>query len=326
MNTIVSQFFQPSPHQNVESNASAAHGMEGEPLTVEQAIANLRQRQDLGLCYYAAWWLGKFRVCEPSAIDALLEALQDELDRSPDGGYPLRRNAARALGKVGAHGGDGVGDRPIVPRLVECLGDSDYYVREAAVQALELIGDPACIPALMKLLDGGVAVATQVPGKPHLREPYDSVIEALGTLQATEGVEAIHPFLNHSMARVQLSAARALWQLTGDSQYGDRLVQALQAPELQLRRSALIDLGAIGYVPAAGAIAQTLAENSLKLIALKGLLVQSLEDVSPQMPERISTQPSMQSTQSMQPSESLLLPSVLSEVTMSILDLMDGLL
>ncbi|MHC5827181.1 MAG: HEAT repeat domain-containing protein, partial [Nostoc sp.] len=32
------------------------------------------------------------------------------------------------------------------------------------------------------------------------------------------------------------------------------------------------DLGAIGYLPAADAIAQTLAENSLKLISLKGLL------------------------------------------------------
>jgi phycocyanobilin lyase alpha subunit len=34
----------------------------------------------------------------------------------------------------------------------------------------------------------------------------------------------------------------------------------------------LADLGAIGYLPAAEAIAETLAENSLKLISLKGLL------------------------------------------------------
>jgi phycocyanobilin lyase alpha subunit len=33
-----------------------------------------------------------------------------------------------------------------------------------------------------------------------------------------------------------------------------------------------MDLGAIGYLPAAKAIADTLAENSLKLIALKGIL------------------------------------------------------
>ena len=54
--------------------------------------------------------------------------------------------------------------------------------------------------------------------------------------------------------------------------YGDRLVAALEGDKLQLRRAALSDLGAIGYLPAAPAIAQTLAENSLKLISLKGLL------------------------------------------------------
>ena len=38
-----------------------------------------------------------------------------------------------------------------------------------------------------------------------------------------------------------------------------------------------MDLGAIGYLPAAKAIGETLAENSLKLIALKGLLERHLE-------------------------------------------------
>ena len=46
----------------------------------------------------------------------------------------------------------------------------------------------------------------------------------------------------------------------------------MQGEELQLRRSALMDLGATGYPPAAPAIANTLAENSLKLVALKELL------------------------------------------------------
>ncbi|MGH2416298.1 MAG: HEAT repeat domain-containing protein, partial [Microcystaceae cyanobacterium] len=62
------------------------------------------------------------------------------------------------------------------------------------------------------------------------------------------------------------------YQLTQDVVYGERLVQALTEQDLQLRRAALADLGAIGYLPAAESIAQTLAENSLKLIALKGLL------------------------------------------------------
>jgi phycocyanobilin lyase alpha subunit len=72
-----------------------------------------------------------------------------------------------------------------------------------------------------------------------------------------------------------------MYQLTPDpqaaSQYGDRLIQALAVDELQLRRAALADLGAIGYLPAAQPISATLAENSLKLIALKGLLEKQLQ-------------------------------------------------
>jgi phycocyanobilin lyase alpha subunit len=45
---------------------------------------------------------------------------------------------------------------------------------------------------------------------------------------------------------------------------------------LKLRRVALGDLGAIGYMAAAEAIAQSKVENSFKLIALKGLLEHQL--------------------------------------------------
>jgi phycocyanobilin lyase subunit alpha len=241
-------------------------------LTVEQAIANLRQTQDTGDRYYAAWWLGRFRVREPKAINALLEALEDEADRSPDGGYPLRRNAAKALGKLG--------DLGVVPALIRCLDCPDYYVRESAAQALEMLGDPTCIPDLFKLMSGGVEAAQFVPGKPHLVQPYDAVIEALGTLKATEARSAIEPFLDHPVGRVQYAAARAMYQLTGDSVYGERLVVALEGPDLQLRRSALMDLGAIGYLGAAKPISETLAENSMKLIALKGVLDYHLRDRS----------------------------------------------
>jgi phycocyanobilin lyase subunit alpha len=237
---------------------------EGESLTIDQALENLRQTADTGLRYYAAWWLGRFRVATPEAIAALVSALEDESDRAPDGGYPLRRNAARALGKLG--------DRTVVPALLQCLDCDDYYVREAAAQALESLGDPQAIPALRSLLAGGVAAAVAVPDKPHLVQPYNAVLEALGTLGATDAIDEISPFLEHEVAQVQNAATRALYQLTGEATYCDRLVQRLQEPNLQLRRSAMMDLGAIGYLPAAQPIAATLAENSLKLIALQGVL------------------------------------------------------
>lgn len=246
-------------------------------LTVEQAIANL-QGEDLGLRVYAAWWLGRFRVDAPEAIDVLIAALEDEDDRTNAGGYPLRRNAARALGKLG--------EKRAVSALVHALECSDFYVREAAAQSLEMLGDLSCIPRLIELLNNQIPGTLPAPEPPQLAQPYDAIIEALGTLGAIDAIPVIEPFLEHFIPRIQYAAARAMYQLTAQetevsNQYGDRLIQALANNDLQLRRAVLSDLGAIGYLPAADAIAQTLAENSLKLISLKGLLEKQLQHQTP---------------------------------------------
>ena len=243
--------------------------------TVENAIANIQQKEDASARYYAAWWIGRFRVTETIAVDALVEALQDESDRSPDGGYPLRRNAAKALGKLG--------EGRVVPALIEALSCSDYYVRESASQALEQLEDIRAIPALLALLDGGLEIAQKTADKTHLNQPYEAIIEALGILQAVEAIPKIEPFLAHFTPKVQYAAARALYQLTGHSIYGDRLIDALKGPDLQLRRSAMMDLGAPGYLKGANAIAKTYAENSLKLIALKDLLESYLKKQAQEM-------------------------------------------
>ncbi|MBG1241243.1 HEAT repeat domain-containing protein [Nostoc sp. NZL] len=261
----------PSP-QKIEDLSPIGDNADGESLTVEQAIANL-ESADLGLRFYAAWWLGRFRIGEAAAITALIKALEDEADRTPEGGYPLRRNAARALGKLG--------DRQAVLPLIACLDCSDFYVREAAVQSLEMLGDPVCIPALINLLTLGLQGEQLVSEQPDLSQPYDALLEALGTLRATEFIPLVKPFLEHPIELVQYAAARAMYQLTQEPVYGERLVQALAGEKLQLRRAVLADLGAIGYLPAADAIAQTLAENSLKLISLKGLLEHQVNHITP---------------------------------------------
>jgi len=238
-------------------------------LTIEQAIINL-QSEDLGLRVYAAWWIGRFRVNVPEAIALLIVALVDEADRTEAGGYPLRRNAARALGKLS--------DRSAVPALIRSLECDDFYVREAAAQSLEMLGDRSCIPKLIELLNMPIDSKKSNTEKSNLEieQPFDAIIEALGTLRAVEAIPSILPFVEHSIPRVKYAAARAMYQLSEEpeiaNQYGDRLVTALSNNDLQLRRAVLADLGAIGYLSAADAIAKTMAENSLKLISLKGLL------------------------------------------------------
>jgi phycocyanobilin lyase subunit alpha len=241
-------------------------------LTVEQAIENL-QGSDLGLRMYAAWWLGRFRVDDPTAIEVLIQALKDDEDRTGVGGYPLRRNAARALGKLG--------DRRAVPALMDALTCADFYVREAAAQALEGLGDSVAVPILIQLLENQLPGTLPATEPPQLAQPFDAILEALGTLGGLQAIEVIKPFLDHPVPRIQFSAARALYQLSPDQQvadaYGDRLITALKLDDLQLRRAVLADLGAIGYLAAARPIAETLAENSLKLISLKGLLEKQLQ-------------------------------------------------
>jgi phycocyanobilin lyase subunit alpha len=245
-------------------------------LTVEQAIANL-QGEDLGLRVYAAWWLGRFRVDAPEAVDILMAALEDEADRTQAGGYPLRRNAARALGKLG--------DPRAVAALLRALECSDFYVREAAAQSLEMLADRSCIARLRELLNNQIPGTLPAREPPQLTQPFDAILEALGTLGAVDAIPDILPFLEHDIPRIQYAAARCMYQLTSNpqvaNQYGDRLMHALANDDLQLRRAVLADLGAIGYLPAAEAIAQTPAENSLKLIALKGVLEKQLLHTTP---------------------------------------------
>lgn len=242
---------------------------------VQDMIAQL-SHDDTTLRYYAAWWLGKFgsdpavsRPLRETAVSMLILALTDEADRTELGGFPLRRNAARALGKFAAP--------QAIPDLLLCLACEDFYVREAAAQALGQIGQPQAITPLVNLLAGGVAAAQLVPGRPHLTQPYEAILESLGQLNATSAIDQIRPFLEHSLERVRFSAARALCQLTGETAAAEILIQALNSSDVQLRRSALLDLGATGYFPAATAIAAAAVENSFKLIALRGLVVAAVK-------------------------------------------------
>lgn len=251
----------------------------GDPITEEEALRRLRLTDDPSAQYYAAWWLGRNRSRHPDAVPLLQEALRQRRPRDLGAGVEenaVARNAARALGKLGASAA------PAIPDLLATLEDDDHGLREAAARSLGDLQAVAAVEPLRRRLASGPAVAgAQQPGTPRLQEPCEALLEALGQIgEASPDVLAvIEPFVAHERPLIRSAACRAMLQLTGDAHWGTQLVALLQHQQLQVRRAALMDLGAAGWRQALEPIATTLAENSLKLIALRGLVENSASPV-----------------------------------------------
>ena len=247
----------------------------GDPISEEEALRRLRLSDDPSAQYYAAWWLGRNRSSHPDAVPLLQEALRLRRPRDPGAGVEenaVARNAARALGKLGSPA------QAAIPDLLATLQDDDHGLREAAARALgELRASEAVEPLRQRLASGPAVAGAQQAGTPRLQEPCEALLEALGEIGdgRQEVVAVIEPFVQHERPLIRSAACRALLQLTGDAHWGDQLVALLQHQQLQVRRAALMDLGAAGWRQALEPIAATLAENSLKLIALRGLVEQS---------------------------------------------------
>jgi len=258
--------------------------VQGTPLNEAQALDWLRQLEDPGQRYYAAWWLGRMRSDHPEAVPLLIQALTD---RGPypdpasgiDEPNPVARNAARALGKLA--------DSQAVDPLLEALESSDDGLREAAARSLGQLGAlKARRPILRRLAPGPLLAGAPRPGSSRLTEPCEALLEALGALgwQEEDGsaitdreplLKIVRSYGDHERPLIRSAAYRSLLQLTREDCWGEQLVHLLQHNELQVRRAALLDLGVTGWRPAGVAIARTLAENSLKLIALRGLVENS---------------------------------------------------
>lgn len=241
----------------------------GEPINEEEAIRRLGLSEDPSAQYYAAWWLGRMRSQHPKAVPLLQAALAQRLP--PEYGVGVERNAvarnaARALGKLG--------DGRAVPDLLSALEDDDDGLREAAARALGELKAVEAVPILSRRLESGPGVAG-APRKdnPRLMEPCEAMLEALGEigLGSSEVLSVIESFTAHDRPLIRSAACRALLQLSGETRWADELLRLLSHPQLQVRRAALMDLGAVGWRPALEPICGTLAENSLKLIALRGL-------------------------------------------------------
>ncbi len=227
-------------------------------LAWEDAVAQL-QGSDPSQRYYAAWYLGTIR--DPRSVDPLVEALHDQMDRTALGGYPLRRNAAKALGLIG--------DRRAVPGLITALDCTDPMVREEVAYALAQLGDPTAISPLQELLQD-----------PSVEQPWEAIIEALGQLNAQAASDRIRPFLDHESERVRSAAAWVLYRFTGDRDLTQILVDLLHHENKSLRQAALFDLAESGWIGGAELIAGSDLPVNLRLNALKRLFDVATQDPS----------------------------------------------
>jgi phycocyanobilin lyase alpha subunit len=96
--------------------------MAGDPITEPEALRRLRLTDDPSAQYYAAWWLGRNRSTHPDTVPLLQQALRQRRPRDPGAGVEenaVARNAARALGKLGASA------TAAIPDLLATLDDAD---------------------------------------------------------------------------------------------------------------------------------------------------------------------------------------------------------
>ena len=158
---------------------------------------------------------------------------------------------------------------------LQALADADVGLREAAARSLGELGATEAVPDLCQRLASGPAVAGATRrNSPKMQEPCEALLEALGDIgQSNPDVLAlINLYTEHERPIVRCSAFRALFQLTGEQHWAQRIIDLLSHPQLPVRRAALLDLGAIGWRTALEPLSSALVENSVKLIALRGLI------------------------------------------------------
>lgn len=121
------------------------------PRSVEEGVWNLRWNKDIGVRYYAMWWVYRFGVKE--AVGNLVEVVGGEWEVAR-----LRRRAMLALGKVVGDDGDGRVGREVVEGLVKGLRSRDYGLRYRTCEAV------ARIAGRLKGVDFGEEVVEMLLG------------------------------------------------------------------------------------------------------------------------------------------------------------------
>jgi len=174
--------------------------------------------------------------------------------------WRVREQAAKTLGELR--------DSEAVKGLIVVCRDRDGAVKSAAAEALGKIGDPQAIPTLIKLFKDTSKIVRETAGTALMYIGAPSVEALLETLKDPHFVVRCH-------------GVRALGGMTTDYQMGkvwvreSRVVEALinmvKDPDRAVREDATIALGNIGDAQAVDALIEAMKDGTVKRHAIASL-------------------------------------------------------
>lgn len=189
-------------------------------------------------------------IGSPRALDPLIGALKD-----PD--HEVRAAAAQALGKIP--------DKRSVPPLVSAVNDKSQEVKqEAAFALVSLSGKTiAYLNMLLRSED------------PKERQ---GAVTALSHMGDEKSLSLVKAALQDADAEIRIHAAQGLAAF--GQKGGDLLISALNDPDMNVRRAAVISLGEIQYFRAARPVLKLL-NTELKADVLRALIMIGTEETLP---------------------------------------------
>jgi HEAT repeat protein len=215
----------------------------GQTITFEAALRDVRS-PDARVRALAADALADVAEAErPQAVAALVPLLRDER-------HEIRATAAIALGVLG--------DRSVVPQLVDKLVDGNPQARQAAAIALGRLGDPAAFDALAEQLREG---------------PADLRFQAARSLAEIDPARAFEPLcaaLGDRDAEVRGSVAEAL-SVVGDARAAGWLAPLLEDKRLATRFAAAMTLAILGDARGVDVLLAALGDDERAYDAIEGL-------------------------------------------------------
>ncbi|MGF1492162.1 MAG: HEAT repeat domain-containing protein [Microcoleaceae cyanobacterium] len=250
-----------------------------EAQSIELLQTPLEQLDDPSERYVAAAQLAYFPT--ETAIDALIEATQ--IPSAELYNRITRRKAVESLGKLKAAKG--------LSAIRACLSDEDCYTVENAVWAIGEIGaqgtaiDPTILEEIAQLLE--------TPD-----QTYRVIIQTLTKLNYHPATDRIRPFVQHQNQNIAGVAVVALARFTGDYSAIHRVIELLQHPNVEVRRSCVQDLIDANYPPAIPDIAAAPISLVFRLRAIRQLAelgrmagMVSFQDVKPYLEQVIRDHP-----------------------------------